>query len=166
MPPTPPPKLVIACPPLCQFHPDKIGEGAAAALLAVRESGYGVTIFSRRATQILGRPIVGSSASRHLNHYREYAPLADPEPGEIPEKVGDVALLDRIIASGARNSKNWKPTIGDTLKAMEMKLRLTGNSAFEDMLAAMNAGLDMADAVEDEPEESLTDVVDGDEAAP
>lgn len=135
------PKLDYACTSQCSFRPEVIGPGAAAALLAIRASGAGARVFSKRASEILGRPVNQSSVQRHLKHYRELEPIeeAQEETMQAGGKVTDLEILDRIISAGARNAKNWKPTIGDTLKAMEMKLRLTGNSAFEDMLAAMAA---------------------------
>lgn len=141
-----PRKLVVACPPECSLHPDKIGEAASRALLAAREKGLGAVLFAREAEGLLGRRVPTSNVSRHLKHYREPAPedIPDVEPGK---PVGDLALLDAIIAAGARNSKAWKPTIKDTLDAMKLKMQLTGNSAFEDMLSMMDSALDLADEV-------------------
>ena len=50
------------------------------------------------------------------------------------KKPTDVEILDSIITQGFRNSKNWKPTIRDTLEAMKLKTSMTGNSAFDDLI--------------------------------
>lgn len=145
-------KLVAACPDNCSFHEDKIGKDVAEALLSLRQEGYGGPRFTAAASRLLGRKVPATNVQRHLKHYRE----VDENPPEIVEdgrKIGDLEILDTIIASGARNSRNWKPTIKDTLDAMKLKLQITGNSAFEDMLAAMEAGLDLAEGGEDEDEE-------------
>lgn len=144
--------LVIACPPECSLHPDKIGEDQAQALLSIRASGVGIRRFMTQGATVLGREIAFATAQRHVKHYREA--YKEDEIAEAPpeKKVGDLEILDAIIAAGARNSKNWKPSIKDTLDAMKLKLQITGNSAFEDMLAAMEAGLDLADGVDELPE--------------
>jgi len=139
------PKLSINCPSLCSFHPDKIGEEKADVLKALREGGAGVNIFTRHATEVLGRSVNETSSKRHFKHYREAVPedeIQESEPGKV---AGDLEILNDIIAAGHRNHRSWKPSIKDTLDAMRLKVQLTGNSAWEDMLAAMEAGLDMAE---------------------
>lgn len=138
-----PKKLVLVCPPGCSLHPDKIGQAVSEALLAIRANGGGRPALIKRGSELLGRPIPNTVMQRHVDHFRE---LADDTPQDGP-RPGDVAILDSIIAAGYRNSKNWKPTIKDTLDAMKLKVQMTGQSAFEDMLAAMEAAdLDLGDA--------------------
>ncbi len=70
---------------------------------------------------------------RHITHFVEAE-----EPDAVPEdgpKPSDIAILDSIIVSGFRNSKNWKPSIRDTLEAMKLKVQMTGNSAFDDLIS-------------------------------
>ena len=152
-------KLVIGCPSACSFHPDSIGPGAAAALLAIRESGAGANIFARRAAEILGHPVPGSNVARHLRHYKD---AVDPNeaPPDLSKKLGDLEILDLVIQRGAANSGNWKPTIKDTIEAMKLKLQMTGNSAFDDLIALFD-GADATEAM-DEAEEAIRDA---DEAA-
>lgn len=152
-------KLVIACPQACSLHPDVIGPGAAAALLAIRENGAGANIFGRRAAEILGHPVPASNIARHLRHYKE---ASDPNeaPPDPSKKLGDLEILDLVIQRGAANSGNWKPTIKDTIEAMKLKLQMTGNSAFDDLIALFD-GAEATEAL-DEAEEALRDA---DEAA-
>ncbi len=133
-------KLAINCPPECSMHPAKIGMKAANALLAAREQGAGRNVWARRAAEVLGHPVPVGNTQRHLLHYVE---LSDPSaPVEAGPKPTDVEMLDAIILSGYRNSKNWKPTIRDTLEAMKLKVQMTGNSAFDDLISLFDSATD------------------------
>lgn len=139
--------LAINCPEACSYHPSKIGQKNANALKAIRENGAGQTIFMRRGAEILGHPLTHGSVQRHLAGH--YVPISgDSDPLEVGPKPGDIEILDSIIAAGFRNSRNWKPTIRDTLEAMKLKTQMTGNSAFDDLLSLF----DSADDPEPEPE--------------
>lgn len=166
---TPPPrKLVVKCHKLCTFHPDTIGEEKAEILKALREGGAGVIKFTRAASELLDRPIDDTNVKRHFKHYRD---AEEPRPDDAPlppgGKVTDLEILNDIIEAGHRNSRSWKPTIKDTLDAMRLKVQLTGNSAFEDMIAAMDAALDLAedDDGKEEEEENVEAVLSPDERA-
>lgn len=154
-----PRKYFIGCPPECSLHPDKIGKEAAEALLAFKEAGHGRGVWSRNAKEVLGREVAGGTASRHLLHYKEVdsARPEDLHDRETDGKVGDLVVLETIIQRGFANSKNWKPSIKDTLDAMALKAKLTGNSAFEDMLSMMSGALDDADAEVEAPEAVLSE---------
>ena len=142
------PSLVVVCPTACSFHPEKIGEVATAALLQMRKNHAGAGTMSRRAQELLGRKINMSTMQRHLAHYKEGAdPNEEEDTGPRPT---DIAILDAIITSGFRHSKNWRPTIKDTLDAMKLKTQMTGQSAFEDMITAMNDAMDLPDTDEDD----------------
>lgn len=106
---------------------------------------------SRRAQELLGRKINMSTMQRHLLHYKE---AADPDaPEDEGPRPTDLAILDGIIVAGYRNAKSWRPSIKDTLDAMKLKVQMTGQSAFEDMITAMNEAMDLPDDPdEDEPE--------------
>jgi hypothetical protein len=130
-----PKTLGINCPESCSLHPSKIGWKNATALAATRARGAGETIFGRRIEELLGHPVPPSNIHRHFKHYVEQGPDApDSEPPEPLVKPTDIDILDSIIVSGYRNSKNWKPTIRDTLEAMKLKTQMTGNSAFDDLI--------------------------------
>lgn len=152
--PANPPKYTVRCEPNCSLDESKIGVGPAAALLALRNSGLTGRPFARQASVIVGYEIPSTNAVRHVRHYRELetGEAPPPEPGEPGHKVSDLQILDDIISAGARNSRSWKPTIKDTLDAMKLKMQLTGNSAFEDMLSMMDSALDLADDADAVPE--------------
>lgn len=144
-------KLILRCPDNCSLRPAAIGNGVTAVLTDMREKGSGSRTMRARAAELLGRPVPGSNMDRHLEHYREAVP--EDEQTEAGPRPTDVSILDAIIESGHRNSKNWRPTIKDVLDAMKLKVQMTGQSAFEDMLTAMDAALDLADEEEDDEEE-------------
>lgn len=152
-------KLIIGCPQACSFHPDTIGPGAAAALLAIRENGAGQNVFARRAKEILGHPVPLSNVARHLRHYKEATSPDAPAPLD-GKKPSDLEILDAVILRGFQHSHTWKPTIKDTIEAMKLKLQMTGNSAFDDLIALFD-GAEAHEAL-DEAEEVIRDA---DEAA-
>jgi hypothetical protein len=153
------PALYIACPHACQFNPDKIGENKANDLRRFRETGAGATDFARRATDVLGHPVSLSSVQRHMHHYKESAKdneiLLGPKPGE---KLGDLEILDLVIQRGAANSLNWKPSIKDTIEAMKLKMQMTGNSAYDDLISLFDgAETDELIAPDESPEAVLSE---------
>jgi len=145
------PKLGINCPTNCTFHPNKIGWQAAEALAAARARGAGSNVWKRAAEEVVGRSISDGVVSRHLygkvQHYLKPAEPVD-ETVEPVKKPSDVEILDSIIGAGFRNSKNWKPTIRDTLEAMKLKTSMTGNSAFDDLIALFDVNDDDEEAPE------------------
>ena len=142
-------RLVAVCPDSCSLNPEKIGGAITEALLAARANGAGQPALMKRASELLGRPVPHGNMQRHMAHMRE---LAEDEPADLGDgkRPTDLAILDAIIIAGHKNSRAWKPTIKDTLDAMKLKIQMTGQSAFEDMLTAMDAALD---AAEDEEED-------------
>lgn len=148
-----PNKVGIRCPERCTFHPDTIGWDAANRLADGKASGFGANRFRKLAEETLGHPVTPSSVQRHLLHY---VVLEEAEtPDTDGKKPGDIEILDSIIAQGFRNSKNWKPTIRDTLEAMKLKTQMTGNSAFEDLIALFDED-DEGEPIPENPEAVLS----------
>jgi len=139
-------KLVIVCPPECSLHPDKIGQDKADALRSIREAGFGEVVFRRQGEAVLGRPIAGGTASRHLRHYRPAEALSEAEtPTDPSAKATNLEILDRIIQRGYRNSHNWKPSIKDTLDAMRLMVQITGNTGDDELLRLFDVAEDEMD---------------------
>jgi hypothetical protein len=142
-------KYVLACPPNCTLRPDAIGEGLTQTLMLIRANGAGAPTFARRATELLGRPIPTGMATRHFKHFKE----VDEGPGGIVDpakKLADLEILDLVIQRGAANSQNWKPSIKDTIEAMKLKMQMTGNSAFDDLIKLFD-GADADELLEENP---------------
>lgn len=140
---TQPSKLAIVCPEQCSLHPEKIGEDKANLLRRLRETGAGQTIFMREGAVILGQPIAGGTAQRHLKHYKpvDGTPAAEL-PVADPEKASNLQILERIIQRGFANSHNWKPTIKDTLDAMRLHVQITGNTGDDELLKLFDQALE------------------------
>lgn len=49
-------------------------------------------------------------------------------------KASNIEILEEIIQKGFANRKNWKPTISDTMKALDMHFRLTQGNPFDELL--------------------------------
>lgn len=142
-------KYVQRCPRECSLNPETMTSGQTDALLLLRETGAGMVVWRRNAADILGRDVSPASASRHLRHYKE----ADDTPRNSTSKEArpsDVEILDELIVAGWHNSQNWKPSIRDTLEAMKLKSAMTGNSAFQNMLDAMEAGMRLAEGSDED----------------
>lgn len=135
------------CPDNCSLRSGtKFGDVATAMLLDGQS--YTKVIAAGEAK---GHRFGPSVLTRHNRHI-----VRGDEP-EVTEKKTNIEILETIIQKGFGNSKNWRPTIGDTMKAMDMWFRLTAGNPFEELLDAMAvAGLgeesDPADSKEDEKE--------------
>jgi hypothetical protein len=81
-----------------------------------------------------------------ISRHNKHIVLANTSPEDDEEAhVSSIVILDAIIQKAYQNKKNWKPTISDALKAMDMHFRLTNGSPFDELLNTL------ADAsVEDE----------------
>lgn len=162
-----PRKLVPACPDNCSLRPDAIGARYTAVICEMRANGAGSLKISTRLGQLFKRPVPSSNVERHLRHLREVEEAPD-QPQMAGPKPNDLEIIDSIIAAGFRNSKNWKPTIRDTLDAMKLKVQMTGNSAFDDLIALFDSAddpepeIENPEAVSDLPEDGL-DVPEPDE---
>lgn len=128
-----PRKYALNCPDNCSLRPAVVGQRLTNVLLEMRENGAGGRTMTQRATEVLGRPVPSSNMQRHITHFVETK--GEDEPVAAGPKPSDLAILDAIIVSGFQNSKSWKPTIRDTLEAMKLKIQMTGNSAFDDLIA-------------------------------
>ena len=85
-----------------------------------------------------------STLSRHRKHMR----IAQPDVLVEPDaRIPHLSVLEAIIAAGWANRGKWRPTIGDTMKAMDMYLKMTQGSAFQDLLDALASDV----AEDDEP---------------
>lgn len=134
---------VVGCSTLCTFSADKLGDH----FLTVHgwfEEGVSVRGIVIKAEDELGLTVSQTSAFRHYKkHLRAVMDERSPSEVDVFTKrtASDLDVLEGIINAGWRNSGNWKPTIQDTLKAMDMKLRLTKGSVFEEFFADIDSAL-------------------------
>lgn len=132
------------CPDNCSLRPGtKFGDIASAML--VEGIPYTKVIAAGVAK---GHSFGPSVLTRHRRH------IVTEDQEDPSEKRTNIEILEMIIQKGFVNSKNWRPTINDTMKAMDMWFRLTQGNPFEELLASM------ADAVvepENDPAELAVD---------
>jgi len=76
-----------------------------------------------------------ASLSRHSKHIVTNTPEEEPEG----PRASNIEILEAIIAKGFQNRRNWKPTISDTMKAMDMWFRLTQGNPFDELLDTLAA---------------------------
>lgn len=79
--------------------------------------------------------------------------LTEEEEAAAPAKVNNIEILESIIQKGFQNQRNWKPTISDTMKAMDMWFRLTQGNPFDDLLDTL-ASASMTEGGTGEDDES------------
>ena len=103
--------------PMSEFISDMLAKGVSfrAIVRACDEKGYKTNM---------------STLARHKKHIVITAP-PDPEPERPPTNI---EILEAIIRKGFQNQANWRPTISDTMKAMDMWFRLTQGNPFDDLL--------------------------------
>ena len=75
--------------------------------------------------------------SRHKKHIVTTTPDVTDSPSG--HKATNIEILETIIQKGFQNQKNWKPTISDTMKAMDMWFRLTQGNPFDELLETLAA---------------------------
>jgi hypothetical protein len=85
-----------------------------------------------------------------LSRHKKHIVVSGQEPETALPKATNIEILEKIIQTGFANSKNWKPTISDTMKAMDMWFRLTQGNPFDELLDTLAS----ASLEGDEPEEA------------
>lgn len=85
--------------------------------------------------------VVANANLRNLGNHRKHISTHEEVPvsTEPTRKATNIEILEAIIQKGFANQKNWKPTIGDTMKAMDMWFRLTQGNPFDELLDTLAA---------------------------
>lgn len=126
----------LECHDQCSFRPGTPNSDRVSGLLA---QGRSLRVVVEAAAQ-QGITTNIATLSRHSKHIIEDF----PEEEEVPTgpKASNIEILEAIIAKGFQNRKNWKPTISDTMKAMDMWFRLTQGNPFDELLDTLaSAGM-------------------------
>jgi len=92
--------------------------------------------------------------TRHKKHVIVTGRAPDPPEADSRYKANNIEILETIIQKGFQNSKNWKPTISDTMKAMDMWFRLTQGNPFDDLLDTLAAAA-ISEEIEEKNEAAL-----------
>lgn len=91
---------------------------------------------------------------RHRKHIVVSGRSAEEVSAGIPAapvNASNIQILESIIQKGFQNQKNWKPTISDTMKAMDMWFRLTAGNPFDELLDSL-AGAALGDGGVEAPQ--------------
>jgi len=150
-----PPKLrprqfvITSCTPMCTMHPRK--NPVADALHEAFEAGMNDAELVGLSDKLGHHVSAGAFArhrARHLTPLHQAGVVTMQEMTEAgvaeQKKVDHVAVLELMIAKGARTAHTWRLGPSDTLKAIEMHHRLTQGretSALMEALAAAAAGM-------------------------
>ncbi len=117
----------LECHELCSLKPGTEWGKQASDMLAAGASLRTVIAAAAKEKVVLHT----GTLSRHKKHIV----MGDSEPAAGPtEKATNIEILESIIQKGFANRKNWKPTISDTMKAMDMWFRLTQGNPFDELL--------------------------------
>lgn len=122
----------VECPDSCSLGPGTLWGERATALLVDGMSFRLIVAEAKKddfATNI-------ATLSRHRKHIVRATP---EEMDETAPRASNIEILEAIIAKGFQNRKNWKPTISDTMKAMDMWFRLTQGNPFDELLDTLAA---------------------------
>jgi hypothetical protein len=96
-----------------------------------------------------GFPLSHGAVGRHRGNHLE--PKGEITPAGPQKAKTDLEIIEAMIQAGGERAEDFKMTPSETMKAMELKYKLTQGSAFEGMLDALNrAGMDEEDLEEDD----------------
>lgn len=125
------PTYSLECPDACTFHPATEWSEQATRLLVEGVPLRGIVAEAK----IDGITTNIATLSRHRRHIvMNKAAMSVDVP--LP-RASNIDILEAIIAKGFDNRKNWKPTISDTMKAMDMWFKLTQGNPFDELLDAL-----------------------------
>jgi len=124
--------FVLECPAQCSLGPlSRHGTQVTQWMLAGRTYRW----ICAEAKDLFGVTLYPANLSRHKPHVVVTGRDADPDiEQDSLHKANNIEILETIIQKGFQNAKNWKPTISDTMKAMDMWFKLTQGNPFDDLL--------------------------------
>lgn len=153
--------LLDSCTAKCGSNAAHIGDANALILHGWYEQGLNDTEIARNCFQA-GFPIGQGSIGRHRANHME--PLAEQRESRSTTRRSDLEIIESMIQAGGDRAGQFKMTPSETMKAMELKYKLTQGSAFEGMLDALNrAAMEEDDIVPAVGDPSVGDFALGDD---
>lgn len=149
----------VNCHPKCSLNHLRLGAQRAADVQTQFEKGVPPAGIKRELIA-LGIPVSDRSLYRHFKTHVTVIPGTSEEDEAIVEtfekpdlRLSDLEILERIIQKGAAalSKKDVRVTPEMTMKALDLKLKLTQGSVFDAFLGAV------AEAMEDAPPVDETD---------
>jgi hypothetical protein len=169
------------CHTLCASNPRNLPAGLPDLLHGWFEAGDNNETIHRKLKEF-GHPIsIGALANhrrKHLVREDQFVPIeqlgGDPDI-DSDRKLSDLEILDRIIQAGAKglNARTVRISPEMTMKAMELRLKVTQGSVFDNFMDAVSKAFNADDPGEPTPEspeavlslEELTQSAGDDDAA-
>lgn len=140
-----PAKFRSECHSLCASHPRNLPAGLPDLLHGWFEAGDNNEKIHNKLKEF-GHPIsIGALANhrrKHLIREDQFVPIeqlgGDPDIDRT-EKLSDLEILDRIIQAGAKglNARTVRISPEMTMKAMELRLKVTQGSVFDNFMDAV-----------------------------
>ena len=131
---------VVDCNPQCSLNEAKLPPGGAKLVHNWFEAGYNDFLIVAKAAESNFKLSKSSVARHRAKHVFPDTP--EPRLAPLPaaeSKMSDLAVLEKIIARGASlvNLEGARISPEMTIRAIELKFKLTQGSAFESFLAAL-----------------------------
>lgn len=154
------PKYARNCPVQCWASPEKAGRTRAAQIHEWYEEGhipFRVLKMCREAGIKVAERSVYLHREKHLTLMGDHSAL-DEAAAELIENPGsrlsDLEILERIIQKGASAliRKETRVTPEMTMKALELKLKLTQGSVFDSFMGAVAQAMQDEGLPVDEPD--------------
>ncbi len=139
--PTPQRLIVGNCHGQCTFYPGKLNELHEAVHAIFEAGGTNDSIAER--LRAIGIQTNKTSVWRHRRHLVKAAPQDDAPPEGA--EVKDIDIVEAALRKAWANRRNWKPSLADTIKLIQLKHDLTGGRDYDPMLETMAAAISDGD---------------------
>jgi hypothetical protein len=140
--------LLGTCTAKCSINEANIGEERAKLVHGWFEEGLNDKTIAKNAFTS-GFTVSHGAVGRHRQNHME--PKGEIREGRTGKQWSDLEIIDNMIQAGGDRADQFKMTPSETMKAMELKYKLTAGSAFEGMLDALNRAAMEEDDLEPAP---------------
>lgn len=132
--------LLGTCGPKCSLNVGNLGEERAKMVHGWYEQGLNDKDIAKNAVAA-GFTLSHGAVGRHRGNHLE--PKGETLGARSLKVRTDLEIIEAMIQAGGQRAGEFKMTPSETMKAMELKYKLTQGSAFEGMLDALTrAGMD------------------------
>ena len=139
--------LLGSCTKKCSLSEAVLGEDSAKMVHGWYEQGLNDKQIAKNAF-LAGITLSHGAVGRHRQNHLE--PKGEMRGSVSTKRRTDLEIIEDMIQAGGDAAGQFKMTPSETMKAMELKYKLTSGSAFEGMLDALNRA-----AMEDDDLEAM-----------
>lgn len=135
---------VDGCPTLCGFNPRNLPPGAYDRIHSWYEAGDTRDEMVRKLQEEFNHKVnvrvVSNHRNKHMARDDQFQGLDEFTPSRPEKKLSDLEILDKMIQAGAKglDGKSVRISPEMTLKAMDLRLKLTQGSVFDDFMSAVS----------------------------